>query len=108
MPWQITYDGHVWTENDLTISDCEKIEVLTGESWLTISPTRSAKHCRVIIEYLMTAKEGISEADAQAKVRNETATKFLDGKTIQFVDDDLPTEFTDGNPPPAVDPSTDT
>lgn len=108
MPWQITYDGHVWSENDLSIDDCEKIEVLVGESWLTINPFRSAKHCRVLIEYLLTTREGMSQEDAQTKVRAEKIKNLLDGKTLKVVDDDLPTEFTDGNPPPAVDPSTDT
>lgn len=104
MPWVLSFEGKEWHEQSLTIDQCERIETATGESWLTINPLRSAKHCRAILETLL-ADDGMSADEATAKIKATRADKLLDGKAIRFVDDDLPETYTDGNPKEG-DPST--
>lgn len=102
--WQFTFGDHVLSENDITVGQAERIEALTGESWLRINPLRSAKHARAIVVVMLADASGRDEEDVAAEIRAMKTNDFLN--LLEYVDDDKPTGWTDGNPPTAAEPST--
>ncbi len=101
MPWQITWDGHVHRENDLTIGMAERIEELIGESWLNIAPLRSAKHAKAIISVMHAAATGEPERAVLERAGMMSIAEYLG--CVSSYEDDLPTMYVDGNPPKADD-----
>lgn len=102
MPWKIEFDGHTHRENDITIGQAERIEDMTGESWLRLSPLRSAKHARAILTVFHCDATGESEAQTAAKIRQIKLGEFLE--MFGQEDEDIPELFENGNPPVADAP----
>lgn len=101
MPWQITWEGHVHRENDLTLAQAERIEELIGESWLNIAPLRSAKHAKAILAVMHSAATGEPERAVLERTGTLTIADFLG--LVGSYQDDMPTMYVDGNPPKADD-----
>jgi hypothetical protein len=99
--WQITFEGRVHREDDLTIDMAERIEELVGESWLHLVPLRSAKHAKAILAVMHSAVTGEPEAAVRAKVGALTVNEYA--RMIDAAPDDLPILYTDGNPQMADD-----
>lgn len=100
--WTLDFEGHKHRENDLTIGQAERIEDLTGESWLRIVPLRSAKHARAILVVMHAATTNEPEDAVSARVKDLKMSEFL--KMYGTEDDDVPTMYLDGNPPVADAP----
>lgn len=94
--WQITFEGRVHREDDLTIDMAERIEELVGESWLHIVPLRSAKHARAILTVMHSRACSEPEAAVEARIRALKIGEFI--KLMEPAEDDLPQTFQDGNP----------
>ena len=73
---------------------------------MQINPLRSAKHARAILEVFLVSRAGLSSDDAQAKVRALKVSDYLELLTQEEEDADLPTQFEDGFPQSADEPST--
>ncbi len=99
MPWTITFEDHVYRENDITIGQAERIEDLIGDNWARIAPLRSAKHARSILTVFHTDATGMSEVEVVAKIRQIKINDFLN--MCGSEDDNVPDLFEDGNPPVA-------
>lgn len=99
--WQISYEGRVHREDDLTIDMAERIEELVGESWLHMVPLRSAKHARAILTVMHAAATGEPETAVASRIKALRIGEFI--KLMEPAEDDLPTMFTDGNPQTAAD-----
>jgi hypothetical protein len=98
--WCIRWDNLVLSENDITIGQAERIEKLTGESWLRLNPLRSAKHAAAIATVMVGDALGKSEDDMAVEVRNVKVSDFLT-ELLTYGDDDTPETHQDGNPPVA-------
>lgn len=94
--WQITFEGRVHREDDLTIDLAERIEELVGETWLHLVPLRSAKHARAILTVMHAAATGEPEAAVSSRVRALKIGEFI--RLMEPADDDLPVSYQDGNP----------
>lgn len=104
MPFEITIDGKVFRTDDLTIAEAEQLEEECGQTWLTLNPIRSAK------EYRATAVLFLSRTrppDVAAKEAAAITVKVAQ-ENARWVDDNLPTEFSDGLPKEEGSPSTTT
>lgn len=99
--WQITFEGRVHREDDLTIDMAERIEELVGESWLRLVPLRSAKHAKAILSVMHSTAVGEPEAAVAKRVGALTVNAFA--TMIGAASDDLPQVYQDGNPPKADD-----
>lgn len=100
MPFVVTVRGEDFNTDDLTLAEAERIEAYTGESWLTLNPLRTAKHCvAVMVEVLV--RTGVPRDDALAEVGKIPLTTALDH--VKYVDPDLPAEYVDGMPDPKAE-----
>lgn len=91
---RITVGGKSFLTDDLTLNEAEAIEKATGESWLSLTPYRSAVHCREIMRAFLLRDH--SEAEAEEILSGMTVSKALDA--VEVVDDDLPEVMEDGRP----------
>ena len=105
MPWRIDFEGEVYREGDLTLEQCGKVEKLTERSWLHINPIRFAGDAVAILGVMANARKGERIEDVLARVGGLKPADYLELIKIED-DDDLPTEYVDGNPQPAAEPST--
>ena len=106
MGWRIEFEGEVYREGDLTLGQCEKIEEATGQSWLVINPLRSAKQARLILQLLAAERTGEPLEEVEKRVAALSADEYLNVMHSDVTEDDRPTEYVDGNPPVADEPST--
>lgn len=107
MGWRLTWQGEIYRELDMTIGQAEQIEQLTGENWVTINPARTAKHALAILSVMHAHRTGRPLDEVRREVSDISVDQFItEVFALDDGDDDLPTEYTDGNPPPAVAPST--
>lgn len=97
--WQLTFEDRTHLEDDVTIAMAERIEDLTGESWLHLVPLRSAKHAAAILTVMHAAATGEPEDAVAGRVRALKVSAYLAGMATAA--DDLPTMYVDGNPPKA-------
>ena len=108
MPFKVTVGGQVLTTEDLTLDEIEVVEADAGESWLFVvqAPAKSAKHAKAVLSAVL--RHGGMAADEAAKLAGAlTLREVLD--CFELVDDDRPTEHSDGvpvvDPPPATEGS---
>lgn len=102
MPWQFTFDDQVYSESSITLEQMERIEDITGATWRNISILGSAKFARVVAAVMVSDRTGKSFAEASAHLGQKTLTEFL--ASVEVVEEDTPTQYTDGNPQPAGEP----
>jgi hypothetical protein len=93
MPWRLNIDGKTYDEDDLTLGECEWVEEATGQNWREISPLRTAKHARAIVQVFFTREDATT---AEARARTLLASTLLEG--FEVLEEDLPTEYLDGIP----------
>lgn len=108
MGWRIEFEGEVYREADLTLGQCEQIEELTGRSWLVIHPLKWAKDARAILSVCVADRTKQTVEAVRARLAQMKADEFIDLVKVEMVagDDDTPTEYVDGNPQVADEPST--
>lgn len=103
MPWRIDFEGEVYREGDLTLDECDQIAGLMGLRW-PLHPAASAKSAKVTLAACVASRTGKPIEEAMAAVGKLRADEFLE--IVQNEDDDKPTDYVDGNPPVADEPST--
>lgn len=106
MGWRIEFEGEVYREGSLTLELCERIEEATGKSWVFIDPLNSAKQARVVLEVCHADRTGLPIEEVRKTVAGLTVDKFLATYKKVEEEDDRPTEYVDGNPRVADEPST--
>lgn len=104
MAWRVEFEGEVYREGDLTLGQCERIEDITGRSWVSIDPITSAKQARVVLEVCASDRTGLPADEIRKRVEAMSVDKFLAG--YKRGEDDRPETYEDGNPPVADEPST--
>lgn len=107
MGWRIEHEGEVYREDDLTLNDHEQIADLCGRAWAPW-PGTSAKVWKATLAVCLASRsEDLTVEAALLQVGSlKVNDAFLDQLTRE--EDDTPTEYVDGNPQPADEPSTDT
>lgn len=103
MPWRIDFEGEVYREGDLTLEQCGKVERLTDRSWLHINPIKFAQDAVAVLSVMHHDRKGERIDDILTRVGGLKPAEYLDIIKIED-EDDLPTEYVDGNPQPAVEP----
>lgn len=111
MGWEATFEGEVYREADLTLGEVEDIEKRTGEPWVGMlrNPARSASNFVAVIATLHSERTADTYDAVAARVR-KLGWKAFD-EMFEFdveAKDDLPSEYEDGFPPKADEPSTPT
>lgn len=99
---KVTVDGREYTTDDLTLDEAVQIEAETGETWLRMTPTKSAKCARAILTALHARTIG-AEA-ARVKVGSMTSNEALDAMHVDLENDDtLPDVYENGRPDPKAE-----
>lgn len=102
--WQFTWDGELYREDDVTFGEAERIEKLTGQSWLVMNPLRSAVQAVAIITVMVATRKGRDEDEVAAEIRAAKPDEFL--QSFERVPPDRPTVMENGHPPVAAAHST--
>lgn len=108
MSWHIEFEGEVYRDADLTLGQCERLEELTGRSWLNIHPIRYAKDALAVLTVVVADRTGQPVDTLRTRLASLRADEVIDLMKIPTETDDRPTEYVDGNPQPADEPSTPT
>ena len=103
MGWKITYDGHEFREGDLTMADAQECDKVTGERWAVLQPALTPERFNKVTAWLYSRQVEMSFPEALVKVGSRPLKDAFAGFTEE---DDLPTEYEDGFPPPAADQMT--
>ncbi len=74
--WKVTTDDWQVVGPDATLDELERMEQATGATWFTLSPQRSAQHCRAVLQVLYQTRGGLSAEDAEAKVKAHTRAEL--------------------------------
>lgn len=102
MATEVTLDGKTFRTDDLTLDEVCQIESVTGTTWLSMNPVRSATVCRaVMVAFLSRDRDATEAAKFVGALTADEAAKAL-----RVADDDLPTEFEGGVPLAAADSAT--
>ncbi len=70
--WRVTTPDFTVTVEDCTLNELERMEHLTGSTWHTLGPQRSAAHCRAVLQALYESRCSLSAEDATAKAGSFT------------------------------------
>lgn len=104
MGWQITYDGHTYRQGELSIADAEAIDSALSERWAALAPAQSPGRLAGVVAWLHARRTDTPFHEAATKVG---AVGFIDLlNALEDEQEDLPTEYSDGFPPPADNPTT--
>jgi hypothetical protein len=108
--WLIEFEGEVYRDADLTLGQCEQVEEMTGRSWLVIHPLRWAKDARAILSVCVADRTKQSVDAVSNRLAAMNADEFIAMVKVDMTPevDDRPTEYVDGFPQPADEPSTPT
>ena len=118
MAWQFVYEGEVYKEDDLTLDQAEAIEdALTAKlregnptapraTWSQIAPLRSAMHARIVMSHMVADRANLTIDVAAKSLGVLTANAIIE--MFADLEDTMPTQYDQGNPPEAAGPSTDT
>jgi hypothetical protein len=105
--WVISYSPtQVFKESDLTIGECERMELETGKSWRVLHPVNSATQAKGILVVLLESRSGMTLEQARTEVSALQQSAFLDMLSDESADADLPATYEDGFPTKAGDLST--
>lgn len=74
--WTVTTDAWSVKAPDATLDELERMEKGTGSTWFTLSPQRSAVHCRAVLTVLFQTRGGLSAEDAAVKVGGLTRAEL--------------------------------
>lgn len=85
--WRLTFGDLVIDEENLTLDELVRVEELTGKTWLTLDPKRSARAARAFILAALESREGLSPADAAERLSDVTAHEVGDGVSEYAVAD---------------------
>lgn len=69
MGWKLTYEGHSWSEDAVTVADAVIVsELLERDDWRVMQPTASPRACVAWLATLLARTAGVSIEEAQAAV----------------------------------------
>lgn len=83
--WRLTLGDLVVDEDNLTLFELERVEKITGQSWLAIDPRRKASHCIAFLQAALEAREGLSADDARGRLKDITAKTVADEVLSEYV-----------------------
>lgn len=106
MAWTLKVEGQVVREHDLTLGEVELLEQATSETWRTLNPLRSASSAKAIFVVLLEQRAGFTPEAAAKQANTMLVTDFLELVGNYDPDEDMPTQYEDGNPQPAGETST--
>lgn len=84
--WRISFDGDVFTQDDLTLAEAATVEKLTGTTWAQLNPTVSAQECQCIIAACLHHRQAMPVKDAMAKagsMTTEDAVAAIDSYEVE-------------------------
>jgi hypothetical protein len=105
MPWALHWEGDVYREADITLGQAERIENLIGTGWLRLNVIATAKHAKATLAVMVADRTGRPLDEVLAEVDKIPANTYA-SDVFHVEDDDLPTEYLEGNPPKAAARST--
>jgi len=69
MGWKLTYEGHSWSEDEVTVADAVIVsELLERDDWQVMQPSASPRACVAWLSTLLARTAGVSIEEAQAAV----------------------------------------
>ena len=71
--WKLTYEGQVFSEDDLTLGEAATVEKVTGTSWGMLNPVSSGSECQAIIASCLHHRDGVKLVDAMKTAGQMTA-----------------------------------
>lgn len=106
MAWTLKVEGQVVREHDLTLGEVELLEAATSETWRTLNPLRSAGCAKAMYVVLLQQRSGMNVEAATKQADGMLVTEFLELVGVYDPDEDLPTQYEDGNPQKVAETST--
>jgi hypothetical protein len=72
--WRLTWDdeGIVVDEDNLTLLEVERVEQLTGKTWLSLEPRSSARDCVAFLTAALEARKGLSKDEVRERLSSLT------------------------------------
>lgn len=64
-------------EDDLTIDEAILIEKMTGTTWASIDPVRSAADCRAVLAACLSQRQNLTPDEATERLRGVRVVDFL-------------------------------
>ena len=100
--WRLTVDVGdlgplVVDEDNMTLLEMETAERISGSTWVTLDPRRSARNSAAVVTAALMHRHDLSRAEASEAIRHLTA-RDLAGSFSEYL--------SDADPFPAADPST--
>lgn len=90
--WRITVDELVIDEENVTLGELERVEAITGRTWLQVEPRQRARDCAAFMRAAMEARSGIDAATAADRVRAMTALEVMASLSEYLVEAPAPFE----------------
>lgn len=83
--WRLTLGDLVVDEENLTLLELERVENLTGKSWLVVDPRKTAGYCIAMLQAAIESREGLSPDDARKRLTDITAKQIADEVLSEYV-----------------------
>lgn len=98
MLWKASWDGVEFSEEDVTLTELETAERLTGRNWSQLNPMASASNCKAMFTAVLMHREGLTKEQADERISGWPVHALLDGLTQYEVS---PAPFEDGEDGPS-------
>jgi len=73
------------SEDDLTIDEAMMIEKMTGTTWASIDPVRTAADARAVLAVALSQRCGLTVDEAEEKLKTVRAADYLKGVKREVV-----------------------
>lgn len=76
-PWAITYEGHTWTSESITVAEALDIALLAGGGWAALDPYGHPASLAAIVSVLRATRLGEAAEEAMLAVRAMPAAELM-------------------------------
>lgn len=76
-PWQITYAGHTFTDDDLTVGDAIMIQTLAGGGWAALNPWAGPRELVAVVAAVVARLSDTTAGVVAEKLNAEPVAEVL-------------------------------
>lgn len=76
-PWSITWDGHTWSNESITVGEAIDIALLAGGGWAALDPYEHPASLAAIVAVLRATRLGEVAEATMAAVRAMPAAELM-------------------------------
>lgn len=83
--WRLTWEGHTWTDDDLTVADIAALIVLVGNDWEQMTPTGGPLHRMSFLSVLLARTTGEPFTAVRDRLLAAKASELAKALTVEEV-----------------------